>query len=406
VLSSNPHRLRSRDIDFPYRQNSDFFYFTGSHATNSTLVLNPSSKTPVLLVTPPKDPVKTVWEGAAHSLTPVAREIKAEILATKEPLKALVQAVRGAGIAYLQSGLNTASSELKSNLASRNRLELRGLPTSLIDCEQLTATLRLYKEPGEVRLIKEAANLTTQALLNLLPLVRDGSSEREIAAFIEYFYSANGATSGFNPIVASGKSAATLHYHALSKKLKKGELLLIDTGAELSMYASDISRTIPVEGQCSADLRDLYEIVLRAQMEAIKIIKPGVLVQKLYEVAARELIHGLRYFGILKGTESSLLKKGDFKKFFPHGIGHSLGIDVHDVALGPNDRVTRLEQGMVITVEPGLYFAKPTGPLPACGVRIEDDVLVTAQGFEVLTADSLTKDFDELCALVGIAINS
>ncbi len=406
VISSNPLQVRSRDTHFPFRQNSDFFYFTGSNVEDTTLVLNPSSKKPVLLVTPPKDPVKTVWEGASPSLAPVAKEIKAEIVETKDPVKALLQAVRGVGIAYVQSGLNNASSELKNNLASRSRLELRGLPMSVVDCEQLTAKLRLYKEPGEVQMIREAGELTSQALLNVLPLVKAGVSEREIAAFLDYFYSANGGTAAFGTIVASGKSAATLHYHSLSKKLKQGELLLIDTGAELSMYAGDISRTIPVEGQCSPELRDLYEIVLRAQMQAIKAVKPGVLVQKIYEVAARELIHGLRYFGILKGSATSLFKKGDFKKYFPHGIGHSLGIDVHDVALGPNDRVTRLEKGMVITIEPGLYFAKPTGPLPACGVRIEDDVLVTARGCEVLTAHSLTKDFDELCALVGMAVNS
>jgi Xaa-Pro aminopeptidase len=406
VVSSNPQQIRSRDTHYPFRQNSDFFYFTGSLCQDVSLVLNPHSKTPILFITPPKDDLKVVWEGAQPSLKPVVKELRATVVATKDPVKALLQAVRGVKTAYLQSGIGNASSELKRELSLRSRTELRTLPTTVVDSDQLTATLRLYKEPVEVEQIRTAADITSDALLNALPLVRSGVSEREIAAFLDYFYAVNESTAAFNAIVATGRSAATLHYHALNKTLKQGELLLIDTGAEYNMYAADISRTIPVNGVCAPELRDLYEVVLRAQLKAIQAVRPGVTVQKVYDVAANELIYGLRYFGILKGSQAQIKKKGTFKKYFPHGIGHSLGIDVHDVSTGPNDRVAVLEKGMVVTIEPGLYFSQPTGPLPACGVRIEDDILVTARGHEVLTSNSLTKDFDTLCELVGAATNS
>ncbi len=400
VVSSNPLQTRSRDTHYPFRQNSDLYYLTGSMCQDTSLVLNPHSKTPVLFITPPKDATKVVWEGAQPSLTPAIKQLKAEVIATNDPLKALLQAVRGVKTAYLQSGINNASSDLKRELSRRSRLELRLLPTSIIDSDQLMAQLRLYKDAEEVALISRASEITSQALIHALPLIRDGVTEREIAAFLEYFYTSNDATQAFGTIVATGRSAATLHYHSLNKTLRKGELLLIDTGAEYEMYAADISRTIPVNGSCSPALRDLYEIVLRAQLKAIEGVRPGVAVQKIYDIAARELAYGLRYFGIVHGTIAQILKGAEFKKYFPHGIGHSLGIDVHDVSTGPNDRVAVLEKGMVITIEPGLYFSQPTGPLPACGVRIEDDVLVTARGHEVLTQNSLTKDFDSLCELV------
>jgi Xaa-Pro aminopeptidase len=288
---------------------------------------------------------------------------------------------------------------VKHDLSSRSTYLLRNLPASLIDAEQFTSRLRLFKDPGEVARIKEAAEITGGALQNVLPLIEAGVAEREIGAFIEYFYKVHGAEPAFGTIVASGVSAATLHYRALSRKLKKGELLLIDTGAELDMYASDITRMIPVGGTTTPELRDLHDIVLRAQLLAIKKVGPGVRMMDVFKVAATELTYGLKYLGILKGNVSQLVKKGAFKPYFPHGIGHSLGIDVHDAT--PTGQESVLEKGMVVTIEPGLYFPKPTGPLPACGVRIEDDVLVTARGHEVLTANAFTKDLDELGMLMS-----
>lgn len=399
VVSSNPSQLRSRDTHFPYRPNSDLFYLTGCQAEDVTLVLCPHAQEPVILIAPPEDKLKNLWDGAPVPIKPIASAIKARLVSTTEPVKQILSLLRGYEAVYLQSIAGTASAAVKLDLSGRSTYLLRNLPTSLIDAEQLTAQLRLIKDPSEVQQIRRAAQISGEALQNVLPLVEPGVPEREIAAFIEYFYRVHGAEPAFGSIVASGPSAATLHYRSLSKKLKKGDLLLIDSGAELDLYASDITRMIPVGGALSPELRDLHDIVLRAQMVAIKKMKPGIRLSAVYLAAARELTYGLKYLGILKGNVSQLVKKGAFKPFFPHGIGHSLGIDVHDATPSGQDAV--LQRGMVITIEPGLYFPKPTGPLPACGVRIEDDILVTARGHEVLTAHAFTKNMDELQMLMA-----
>jgi Xaa-Pro aminopeptidase len=401
VISSNPHCVRSRDTHFPFRQNSDLYYFTGSHAEDTTLVLNPHSKTPVVLITPPHDPVKKVWEGGQVNLKPVAKELSAELCVTKEPLKALLGFVRGTEKVYVQSISETSSAALKKELYQRSAIALRGLPTTVAEVERFTARLRLYKDPSEITLIKAAAEVTSDALFGMLPYVRDGRNEREIGAVIECAYRSAGGAPAFGTIVATGPSAATLHYRALNQKLRKGELLLVDTGAELDMYASDVTRTIPVGQEISPALRYLYDTVLRAQEHAIAKVKPGVLIADVYKAAATELTYGLKELGILRGKLSTLVTKGAFRPWFPHGIGHPLGIDVHDVGPTSGDRIERLEPGMVITIEPGLYFSKPTGPLPSCGVRIEDDILVTRSGHTVLTESVFPKDLDTVLGLLG-----
>jgi Xaa-Pro aminopeptidase len=398
VVSSNPSVIRSRDTHYPYRPNSDLFYLTGIQAEDVTLVLRPHAENPVVLIAPAEDKVKNLWEGTPAPIKPIAASIKGTLVTSNEPVKQILSLLRGTEALYVQSIAGTPSAEVKNDLSNRSTYLLRNLPTSLIDAEQFTARLRLMKDPVEIAQIKEAATITGGALQNVLPLIESGVQERDIAAFIEYFYKVHGAEPAFSTIVASGASAATLHYRSLTKKLKKGELLLIDTGAELDMYASDITRMVPVGGVLSPQLRDLHDIVLRAQMIAIKKVRPGVRMTEVYMAAARELTYGLKYLGILKGNLTQLLKKGAFKEFFPHGIGHSLGIDVHDST--PTGQEAVLQKGMVITIEPGLYFPKAIGPLPACGVRIEDDILVTARGHEVLTAGAFTKDMDELEVLM------
>ncbi len=401
IISSNPQAVRSRDTHFPYRANSDLFYLTGSHAEQLTLVLRPHAAEPVVLLAYPEDKHKTLYEGAQPPVKPLARAIGAEVIASADHLKALLALVRGCDVAYLQSIPGTASAALKGELAGRSSYANRALPLTLVEAERLTSRLRAIKDPHEVALIREAAALTSEAMLNLIPLFTKGTSEREIASFLDYYYRANGAEPAFSTIVAAGRSAATLHYHSLSRKLKEGEFVLIDNGCELNMYCSDVTRTIPVGESLAPQLRDLYDIVLRAQMIAIKKARAGARMSELFNAAARELTIGLKYLGILKGPIADLMKKQAYRPFFPHSLGHSLGIDVHDAAPGTNDRIEHLEKGMVVTIEPGLYFAKPVGPLPACGVRIEDDILITQRGCEVLTAGVFPKGLDTLLEVVN-----
>jgi Xaa-Pro aminopeptidase len=400
VLSSNPHVVRSRDTHYPYRQNSDLFYFTGSDHQELTLVLRPHAKDAVVLVAPPPDPHKTLWEGAQPSLAPLARSLGAELLLSKDPLTTVRGLLRGTDTVYLQSVAGSLSAQIRHEFSARSAVAMRGLPGRVGEAERLTAKLRCIKDRSEVAAIHRAGDLTSATLLHIAQYVRPGIREREIAVLIDYLYRLHGAEPAFQTIIATGKSAATLHYHALEKTLRKGELLLIDTGCELDMYACDISRTVPVGGELDPALRAVYEIVLEAQHAAIAKVKPGVHINEVYKAAATELTRGLKELKVLKGSVSDLVKKGAFKTWFPHGIGHSLGIDVHDVCPGSNDRLFTLEEGMVITVEPGLYFNKPIGRIPACGVRNEDDILVTAKGCENLTESVFPKALDEIYALL------
>jgi len=401
VVSSNPHAIRSRDTHFPYRQNSDLFYLTGSAHSELSLVLRPNSREHTILVAPEEDATKKLWEGAQPSVTGLAKSLKATLMRTRDPVGTIRGLLRGTDTAYLQSTSGTTSTEIRREFAHRSTLAMRGLPSQIGDAERFIATLRCINEPAEVDAIHRSADLVSATLLHIAQYVRPGIKEREIAVLIDYLYRLHGAEPAFQTIIAAGISAATLHYHALERTLRKGELLLIDTGSELDMYACDVSRTIPVSSEVNPALRDLYEVVLSAQYAAIAKVKPGIHISDVYKAAAIELTRGLKELKVLKGSITQLVQRGAFKPWFPHGIGHSLGIDVHDVSPESNDRLFVLQKGMVITIEPGLYFAKPVGKIPACCIRIEDDVAVTSRGCEVLTESVFPKAWDEMMALTA-----
>lgn len=401
VVSSNPLAVRSRDTHFPYRQNSDLYYLTGSLHSELTLVLRPHSREHTILVAPEEDATKKLWEGAPPSVSRLAQALKAKVMLTRDPIGTVRGLLRGVDTVYLQSVTGSVSTELRREFSGRSSLSMRGLPSKIGDAERLLAHLRCIKEPAEVSAIHRSADLVSATLLHIAQYIRPGIKEREIAVLIDYLYRLHGAEPAFQTIIAAGKSAATLHYHALEKTLRRGEMVLIDTGSELDMYACDVSRTIPVSGDIDPAVRDVYEIVLSAQYAAISKVRPGVHINDVYKAAAVELTKGLKQLKVLRGSITQLLQKGAFKPWFPHGIGHSLGIDVHDVSPGSNDRLFVLQKGMVITIEPGLYFGKAIGKIPACGVRIEDDILVTARGCEVLTESVFPKRLDEVMAIIS-----
>jgi Xaa-Pro aminopeptidase len=401
VVSSNPPAVRSRDTHFPYRQNSDLYYLTGSHHSELTLVLRPHSREHAVLVAPEEDATKKLWEGAQPPVSRLAKALGAHVILTRDPLGTVRGLLRGVDTVYLQSVAGSVSTELRREFSQRSALSMRGLPSKIGDAERLLAHLRCIKEPAEVSAIHRSADLVSATLLHIAQYIRPGIKEREVGVLIDYLYRLHGAEPAFQTIVAAGKSAATLHYHALERTLRKGEMVLIDTGSELDMYSCDVSRTIPVSGDVDPAVRDVYEIVLGAQYAAIAKVRPGVHINDVYKAAAVELTRGLKELKVLKGSITQLIQKGAFKPWFPHGIGHSLGIDVHDVSPGSDDRLFVLQKGMVITIEPGLYFAKAVGRVPACGVRIEDDILVTSRGCEVLTESVFPKRLDEVMAIIS-----
>ncbi len=402
VISSNPNVTRSADQHYPYRANSDLYYLTGCTYPDVTLVVRNSGSPKVVLVVPTEDPTKVIWEGATPSITPTAKAIGATVIRSKDPRKSVYELLRGSDSVFTQNVPGTLSNTIRQELARQTGETSKNSPYALANADTITSELRLIKTRSELAAIRQAVALTSEVLYAITPLFTPGTTELEIATVIDCSYRMNGGVPAFKPIAATGRSAATLHYSALTRKLKNGDLLLIDTGVELDMYTSDITRTIPI-GSISNAQTTLYESVLAAQQAAIKKIKHNVLIRDLYLAAAKELTLGLKEVGLLKGSISMLMKKQAFKPYFPHGIGHSLGIDVHDVGGLRGNQEARLKEGMVFTIEPGVYLPTPTKHLPALGIRIEDDIVVSKTGCTVLTEYAFPKELSELTNLLGNA---
>lgn len=399
VLSSNAASVRSHDTEYPYRQNSDLFYFTGTLRKQLTLLLLPNSKDQIVVLVPPEDKVKNVWEGAPPSIRSLQKELNARIIRTKDPLETTMQLLKGVDTVFVPASGGFLSAPLRQQLSSLPYHHKRFLPSAIVDAETITTALRCIKSSGEIRNIRRSNALTSAVLYHVSQSIQPGVTEYELATLIDYLYRLHGAEPAFNTIVAAGKSAATLHYHPSNKPLREGELVLIDSGCELDMYASDITRTIPVGTMRQQSLSEVYNIVLASQNVAIKKIKPGATLSSIHAAAVKELTYGLKTLGVLHGSLDTLIAEKAYQPWFPHGIGHSLGIDVHDPVPQDTDFEFILEPGMVITIEPGLYFARRTKTIPPCGVRIEDDVAVTKSGHEILSDDVFPKKLEEIALL-------
>lgn len=399
VISGNPRQLLSHDTENLYRPNSDLYYLTGSKEREHTIIIKNFPKPELIFLAPKRDPHRVLWEGAPINPKPIAKGIGAKLELSSDHIATCMGYLKGADILYTQCGHGTISNALKERLLKLRTHERQRMPGFWGDATELLSELRLYKDSGEIAQIETAAAITGVSMLSSFPLILPKSTESSIAATIEYGFKMNNCEIAFPTIVATGKNAAILHHQNLSGVMSKDEMVLIDCGAALNLYASDITRTLPVSGKFSPIHKDIYETVLSAQKAAIRTIKHGVTIDRVFNAAAEELTHGLIDLKILRGKASNLLANKAYYPYFPHGIGHSLGLDTHDVGnlkLGSN---IKLRAGMVITVEPGLYFPKAVKKVPACGVRIEDDVLVTLKGRVVLSEGVFPKEVSEIEAL-------
>lgn len=399
VISSSPSALRSNDTTYPYSPNPDLFYLTGSSEIETSLVVfADSSKKPVLITTP-IDPHYTVWEGKREPAAKRAKLVAAELKVSKSPLTEIKSLLRGIEQVYLQSLPNTLSWKIGVELQSQSAAERRTYPHTISMSDEVMAELRLYKDADEVNAIVRAGIVTGQAIYHALPLIQAGTVEEEIAAAIDHVFASVGARPAFNSIVAGGPSAAVLHYFKLTRKLKRGEMVLMDIGAQLDMYCADITRVLPVDGLFSNAQADVYSIVLEAQQASITAAKHGSPWTRVHAAAVKVITEGLVDLGVLKGKVSKLIDQGAYKTWFPHGIGHSLGIDVHDITTPRSLSKLTLKKGMVFTIEPGLYFAKALKGIPSCGIRIEDDILITEKAPKVLTENAFPKSLEDLVGL-------
>ncbi|WP_428738015.1 aminopeptidase P N-terminal domain-containing protein [Sulfurimonas sp.] len=388
VLCAAPQRVRSNDTEYPYRQDSNFYYLTGFKEDNAALVfVKKTTECKVYLFVQKKEPTLELWTGKR--------------LGSKEAKKRfLVDNV------YIISKLNPKTKEFlegAKNLyydfkAQNEKIEqLKTLSKNILEFKNaasIVEKMRLIKSSSEIALIKKALKITKEAHHKAMWASKQLSFEYELQAEIEYIFKKNGAYSdAYTSIVASGDNANTLHYVDNNKPLKSGELILIDAGCEYDYYSSDITRTIPVSGKFTKEQKELYQMVLDVEKKIISMIQPNILRSKLQSEAEKLLCKGMVKLGILQGDVKKLLKEKAHKKYFPHGIGHYMGLDVHDQNpyKDKKDKEISLKAGMILTIEPGIYLPQDDKKIPkkyrGIGIRIEDDILVTKDGYKNLSID-------------------
>ncbi|SCZ68330.1 Xaa-Pro aminopeptidase [Thiohalomonas denitrificans] len=411
ILPTAPEQQRNRDVDYPYRPDSDFYYLTGFPEPEAVMVLVPGRRHgSYILFCRERDPRMETWNGRRAGLDGAVEAYGADdafpISDIDDILPGLLE---NRDRVYYAMGCHAEFDAQVMEWVNRLRKKARAgvhTPGEFVDLDHLLHDMRLYKSAAEQRMMRQAARISSSAHCRAMAASRPGMWEYQIEAELLHEFMRHGARSPAYPsIVGGGENGCILHYTENDSRLNDGDLLLIDAGCEQECYASDITRTFPVNGRFSKEQRALYELVLEANRAAIAQVKPGNHWNRPHEAAVKVLTRGLVKLGLLKGEPATLIKKETYRRFFMHRTGHWLGMDVHDVGdykIGDQWRV--LEPGMTLTIEPGLYI--PAGSKGVAkkwwniGIRIEDDVLVTKAGCEVLT-DGAPKDPDEIEALVG-----
>ncbi len=411
IVPTAPVRMRNRDIEHAFRPDSDFYYLTGFDEPEAVAVLAPGrAQGEYVLFCRERDIEKEQWNGARAGLEGACDRYGADdafpISDIDDILPGLIE---HRSTVYYAMGYYSAFDQRMigwvNQLRSQSRAALNS-PAEFVALDHILHDMRLIKSRSEIRSLKKAMEISARAHRRAMAACRPGMKEYQIEAELCYEFTRSGSRGlAYPPIVAGGANGCVLHYTANADRLRDGDLLLIDAGAEYDYYAADITRTFPVNGRFTRSQRAVYELVLEAQAAAIDEVRPGNHWNQPHEAATRVLAEGLIALGLLKGRLSTVLKREQYRKFFMHRTGHWLGMDVHDVGdykIGGEWRV--LEPGMVMTIEPGLYI--PGGDTSIArrwrniGVRIEDDVLVTREEPEVLTA-AAPKAVDEVEAIVG-----
>jgi Xaa-Pro aminopeptidase len=411
IIPTAPVRTRNRDIDYPYRPDSDFFYVTGFPEPEAVAVLAPGRpQGEYLLFCRERDPEREQWDGSRAGLEGACSRYDADdafpIGDIDDILPGLIE---NRSRVFHAMGYYSDFDQRVVDWVKRVRHRTRaggGTPHEFVALDHLIHEQRLFKSKAELRIMREAARISVGAHRRLMEVCKPGMMEYQLEAEFVHECLRNGSRATAYPsIVAGGTNACVLHYVENSEPLKDGDLVLIDAGAEYHCYASDITRTFPVNGRFSPEQAALYEVVLASQYAAIEAVKPGNDWNDPHEAAVKVLTSGLVELGLLKGKLSKLIDKGAYHQFYMHRTGHWMGMDVHDVGDYKIDGAWRvLEPGMVTTVEPGLYISPDDKSVAkkwrGIGIRIEDDVLVTSAGHEVLT-DAVAKSIKDVEAAVG-----
>lgn len=409
ILPNRALSIRSNDVEYKFKPESNFYYLTGFEEPNSICIIKKDKKDfEYYLFVEPKNKEKEIWIGRKAGLEGAKKVYQADksfsIHDFKDQLKKLISDSRHIYFSLgqndkLEREITKTIDELKTN----NRAGSKS-PNNIIDPRDIIHKMRLIKDEYEIDCIKIAGQISKEAHLKAMISARPKMYEYELESIIEGSFRHLGAEGPAYPtIVGSGQNTTILHYIKNNRQIKNGDLILIDAGAEFNFYASDITRTFPVSKKFTPIQKDLYEIVLKAQIEAIKEIKPGKRFNASYDKAVSILVEGLKDLKLLKGSKEKIIKKGEYKRFFMHKLSHWLGLDVHDAGPYRDDREKsiKLIPGMVLTVEPGIYISKELNVperFKGIGIRIEDDILVTKTGNKVLTKD-IPKSVEEIESL-------
>jgi Xaa-Pro aminopeptidase len=411
ILPAAREATRSNDTEYRFRQDSDFYYLTGFSEPDAVAVIAPSKEARYTLFVRPRDKEKETWTGRRAGVEGAKEKFGADAAYPVEEFREkLTEILDGARNLYYRLGNGNPELDrtIIRQLTLMRSLGRRGVqpPQAIVDPGTLLHEMRLVKTDEEIALMQRAADIASEAHREAMRAVRPGMKEYEIEALIEYTFRKRGANApAYNSIVGGGANATILHYINNDAELKDGDLLLVDAGAEYDGFASDITRTFPVNGHFSEAQRDIYQLVLDCQERCIEMTAPGVTLDEMHERSVEILTEGMVRLGLLKGDVGKLIEEEEYKKFYMHRLSHYLGMDVHDVGLYQRDGSPRpVEAGIVITVEPGLYVAGDAEDIPdkyrGIGVRIEDDVLVTPEGFRVLTSNA-PKQTEEIESLMA-----
>jgi Xaa-Pro aminopeptidase len=395
ILPTVPEKTRNGDVLYHYRPDSNFFYLTGFHEPEAVAVLIPGrDHAEYVLFVRDRDPTRETWDGRRAGPEGATSEYGADdafpIGDIDDILPGLMESCERV---YYTMGLHPEFDQRVIGWVNSLKAQMRTgkrSPQEFVALDHVLHDMRLFKSRPELDAMRQSAKIAVGAHKRAMRFTRPGRMEYEVMAELEHEFRRGNADISYHPIVGGGANSCILHYHENDAELKDGDLLLIDAGCEYELYASDITRTFPVSGRFTPEQRAVYEVVLEAQYAAIEKIRPGNHWNEPHDAAVRAITQGLVKLGLLKGKVPALIKSEAYRKFFMHRTGHWLGLDVHDVGdykVGDEWRV--LEPGMVMTVEPGVHIPAGTKGVAKrwwdIGVRIEDDVAVTKDGYEVLT---------------------
>jgi Xaa-Pro aminopeptidase len=410
IIPGARETARSNDTHYRFRQDSDFLYLTGFDEPDSIAVVTPGREQKYTLFVRPRDPAQEIWVGRRAGVEGAKSELGAdEAFPIAEFNEKLLDLLDGSKVLYYRLGVNEEmDKQLISTIASVRTLNRKpiAVPQTIIDPATIVHEMRVIKSDEEIEIMQTAADIAAEAHVEAMKAVRPGMKEYEVEALIEQIFRRRGASGpAYTSIVGAGANATVLHYINNDGELRDGELLLVDAGAEYKGYASDITRTFPISGRYSQGQREIYDLVLKAQMACVEMVRPGTTHEQLKQHSIEVLTEGMVELGLLKGSPDELIKEKKHEQFYMHGLGHMLGIDVHDVGVYYQDKKSRpLEPGVVMTVEPGIYVAPNTKDIPekylGIGVRIEDDVLCTNNGPRVLTS-KVPKQAEEIETLMA-----